>query len=619
MPARVHCSEWISLLLGFCVCASLCPTLAASTNFDLDKDRLVSVPSLGHEKVWQGFRAIQYGSMTSNDIATAIGTDTDGNAFIAGTTSPDNSSTDGWGNMAPGDQSAGKDGFIAKLTGSGDLAWVRRFGSPRDEVVLAMVVTSHAVYICGETEGDLGLLENAGGKDVFVVKYSLTGAKLWANPFQIGSDANDSCRDIVVSDKMSKTPSIFISGSTSGIMFPGQVGPRGGASHRFLAKLSETHSETSTGPTVTLKRGVQRGSLGMNSADCLVVGLRNHLYLITNQYRSSEELDAQANAVLEMYDQEVLAVHQTEQLKVDPDRGFFATRAVLMPGTGDLYVAGALPHPKKRAKVTTETSLKRSFGVIKLRSNPENATVSLDWTAKLGSAVLPLQFLTGQKVTIAVDVMREQVHVAGVLDGYYSFEDDQAEGLLSAPFYSLHASNGSVARYVLRTTEYPTNVEEITDIVVHPDNRCVIYCGIRSRHDKSGASSDTGGSNSRQKAVVGSLGSPMFFSRLSSVPISQSLEAAGVPSSVDADGSSLSASDNGEDEKENGSPRLGAAGGAAIGVSAVGGTLLLAVFVSSLARNSGRQLSSGGWDSSAVNGQVQQNGMSGIGGSAAPQ
>lgn len=595
-------------------------TPAFSEAFDTDEDQLASVPVLERERVWQAFRAIQYGSLESNDVAQAIGTDADGNVFIAGTTSPMNSSSEGWGNMAPGDQSAGKDGFLAKLAGSGDLAWVRRFGSPRDDVVHAMVVTNYAAYVCGETEGNLGMQKNAGGRDIFVIKYSLTGGKLWANAFQMGSGADDICKNIVVSSETAKAPSIFISGQTSGLLFPGQSPPAGGQTHRFLAKLIETRTGSPTGPTVILKRGIQRGSHGENSADCLAVGLNDRLYMLTNQYTAGEIVESKATAVLEIYDQEVLAVHQTEQLRVSHDHGFLATHAVVMPGTGDLYVAVASVFRKTRPQAGAKILTRRDFGIIKLKADPKDATVTHQWTAQLGSAVLPRRLLEHQKVTMAIDILREQVHIAGISDGFYAAQNGD-EVIISVPIYSLHTSNGSIARYVLRTTQYPSNVEDITDLAVHPGNRCVIYCGVVSGSQVGNISEFAEGQDFRVKnAVVGGLGSPIFVSRTSSTPISTSLEAEGVLSSAVGEGSAMATLEEKDVEKGGDVPRLGAVGGAAIGVSAVGGTLLLAVFVSSLARNSGRNFAVGGWDSSNLNGQISVNGpISVVGGSAAPQ
>ena len=118
---------------------------------------------------------------SSDDYGTGISTDANGNIYIVGYT---NGSLDGNVN------SGGNDIFIVKYDTYGNKIWTRQTGTATDD--FATCVTTDAggnVYIGGYTAGSLDGNTNAGGKDLFVIKYDSDGNKLWTR--QLGTTADE--------------------------------------------------------------------------------------------------------------------------------------------------------------------------------------------------------------------------------------------------------------------------------------------------------------------------------------------------------------------------------------------------------------------------------------------
>jgi hypothetical protein len=576
------------------------------------------LPQLRDKRTWQALKGLQYGGKTSHDGAVAIGVGPDGSVLIVGNTAPMNGSVSAWGNTTPGARLGGRDVFLARLTKWGDLAWIRRAGSKDDDEAHAIAVTKHAVYVCGATQGDIGG-PNQGGRDIFVAKYSLTGQSLWGKPVQLGSDKDDICRSIAVSDPDVESPVIFLSGRTAGSLLASAAAPLATQqTHRFVAKLMETSdTQSTTVNAVKIVRVLQRGTLATNSGDILRTAPDGHLYLVSNQYDAVHSGDSKASSVIEVLDQDALLIHHTQSLRDDSGVSFYATSASVMPGTGDLFVGG-VAHGSDGGFCVAKYS---PTGV-----SPRAPTGRQAWGVRLGTLLKatpgnPLQRGL-QRLAIAADPDRGVVHVCGMKDKFFASDVQDGSGLISAPFAQLWAANGSVVLKTTRANHFPAIVEEIADVAIVPfvgdsgsgGGGIVVYVG-----------SVGGTATESVKVLVGSVGSARYAShgRGRSIQSSTSLEVTGSSASDEGSGGKQEddAGTAGVQAARGGGNGLGVVGGAAVGVSAVGGAFLVAVAVALATRPSGRRLDDGGFDDASAAAALTALGRTSgkIGGSSAPQ
>ncbi len=160
----------------------------------------------------------QYGT-DQQEYARNHVADKSGNLYVAGNTR---------GVMQ--DKNAGNtDGFLTKTDSSGNTVWSRQFGSDGDEdVQWSAIDTKGNVYIVGSTTGAVGE-KKYGKEDIFLVKYSPEGKKIWTKQF--GSDSTDVAQSIFVDTK----GFIYLTGATMGVL--GKSGS--GSQDAFIMKLNQ--------------------------------------------------------------------------------------------------------------------------------------------------------------------------------------------------------------------------------------------------------------------------------------------------------------------------------------------------------------------------------------------
>lgn len=131
----------------------------------------------------------------------------------------------------------GKDGFVAKLSGSGQHEWSKRFGDSKYQEPLGVATDPDGnVIVTGVFSGDvdfgLGPLESAGDNDIFLAKLSPEGGALWAKRF---GDEQTQQNAVVAVDAAGN---ILLAGSFSGtVNLGGQDLESDGSYDVFLAKL----------------------------------------------------------------------------------------------------------------------------------------------------------------------------------------------------------------------------------------------------------------------------------------------------------------------------------------------------------------------------------------------
>jgi outer membrane protein assembly factor BamB len=93
--------------------------------------------------------------------------------------------------------SAGRDdGFVARLTATGEVAWLVRVGGPGSDAVRGVAVAGDRVAIAGTCEAGADLLgkplqrsdERSGGFDALVAELDAAGALRWAQTFSPGNE-----------------------------------------------------------------------------------------------------------------------------------------------------------------------------------------------------------------------------------------------------------------------------------------------------------------------------------------------------------------------------------------------------------------------------------------------
>jgi LruC domain-containing protein len=143
---------------------------------------------------------VQFGTPAADNLyGTAV--DASGNVIVVGYTH---------GTMPDNVRIGGKDAFIAKFSPSGDVVWIRQFGTTKaDEARGIALDTEGNAYVVGHTSGALPGKSSAGGYDVFIAKYDTAGAQVWLQQF--GTATHDHGLGIALaSDKL------YITGHTRG-------------------------------------------------------------------------------------------------------------------------------------------------------------------------------------------------------------------------------------------------------------------------------------------------------------------------------------------------------------------------------------------------------------------
>ena len=160
------------------------------------------------------------------DYSRDVAIDPTGAITIAGYTAGD---LGGTGNAGSNDL------FVARYSTDGQLVWVTQTGGAGDDQTWDLGVDDTGeVVVAVETTGDLGA-PSAGGLDAGVVRYSNTGARLWARQF--GTAADDFGHTVAVA----LDGTAYLVGYTTG-MLAGT--PSAGGLDMFVARFEVDGSRT---------------------------------------------------------------------------------------------------------------------------------------------------------------------------------------------------------------------------------------------------------------------------------------------------------------------------------------------------------------------------------------
>ncbi|CAN8067273.1 unnamed protein product [Agarophyton chilense] len=436
---------------------------------DLEAER----PSTSTVLISQAFRGRAFGSISSNDVAKRVSVGEDGSIYLAGVTTSHDDDHDAWGDVQSGELTGKRDIFIAKLSITGELQWVKRTGSNQNDDLNDFKLANDALYLCGSTMGNFGRPVN-GSSDAYIMKFTLNGEKAWPKPFQFGSKGEDICHAIDIDE----SGRVYAVGSTNGRLY-GTSKPEPGSFHHFITKLEELPGSPSGLRTVV---GRQRGSMGNSSANQVAV-VDDLLYVMTLSSRRQSRGETHAT-YLNIIDREALFLHKLHMLKSRDGVNFQGVRMSTSIATKNAYVIG----------FTLLDDMRKKYDVLKFNYSQNYKQGGIEWNTLLGPVSLSfkmLQFSTDennkpgrndsivmehQLPSIVVDEKNESVYVAGTEDGFYRTSSAGDEGLVVAPFYKLNTTSGEIVERWHRSTNIPHDRQELTDIALDP-LRTVVYTG----------------------------------------------------------------------------------------------------------------------------------------------
>ena len=144
---------------------------------------------------WSGTK--QLGSPTGGNLLS----DADGNIYVVGTIF---SGLDG--NTWQG----GGDVFLMKFDPAGNKKWTKQTGTSGDDSDSGAARDSDGnIYIAGLTDGSFAGYSNAGGIDIFLLKYDSDGNKQWVKQF--GTDSDEDATSVAVDS----SGNVYLSGNTT--------------------------------------------------------------------------------------------------------------------------------------------------------------------------------------------------------------------------------------------------------------------------------------------------------------------------------------------------------------------------------------------------------------------
>jgi hypothetical protein len=149
---------------------------APAGNKDIFMTRFLAA-QLGSASAPISTQVLQSGT-TSNDEASAIAADGDGNVYVTGFT--------GGGSGV----NARRSGFLEKFDSTLANTWKRTVvtSNGTDAENVALQVDQGNIFVTGKAAGPVGTNSTSGGKDLTVVRYDATGATTWVKQFGTTND-----------------------------------------------------------------------------------------------------------------------------------------------------------------------------------------------------------------------------------------------------------------------------------------------------------------------------------------------------------------------------------------------------------------------------------------------
>ena len=139
---------------------------------------------------------------TGTDRGYGVTTDSSGNIYVTGFA---------YGGLDGNTYVGLADIFLMKYNATGVKEWTRQIGTASSDIGNGVTTDSSGnIYVTGNTLGGLDGNTNAGGNDIFLMKYNATGVKQWTR--QIGTASDDYGRGVTTDS----SGNIYVTGETYG-------------------------------------------------------------------------------------------------------------------------------------------------------------------------------------------------------------------------------------------------------------------------------------------------------------------------------------------------------------------------------------------------------------------
>lgn len=213
----------------------------------------------------QDFRWSKAIGSTLDQICHGVAVDSSSNVFITGEFQ---GSVDFGGGLLS--SAGGRDIFLAKYTSQGDYQWALSFGDASEQISYSVAVDSTGnVLITGSFQGSLDfggdVLTSVGSTDIYLAKFNAAGSHVWSKSF------GDASAQIGYSLATDNNNNIIITGNFAGsVDFGGGLLMSAGGTDIFLARFGPTsmhHFSTSFGDSTN------------QNAYCVAVDGSNNIYL----------------------------------------------------------------------------------------------------------------------------------------------------------------------------------------------------------------------------------------------------------------------------------------------------------------------------------------------------
>ena len=166
------------------------------------------------------------------------------------------------GGLGDNTNAGGNDLFLIKYNDDGSREWTQQIGTSANEYGTAVATdSSNNIYITGFTGGDLDG-SNAGSNDLFVVKYDSAGNRKWTE--QLGT----SLEDYAVGIATDSSGNVYVTGYTEGAL----DGSNAGAQDIFVVKYDSAGVKQWTKQLGTSSSDDARGIATDSSGNVYVTG-----------------------------------------------------------------------------------------------------------------------------------------------------------------------------------------------------------------------------------------------------------------------------------------------------------------------------------------------------------
>lgn len=156
-------------------------------------------------------------TVDSNSLISGLAVDNTGNVYVTGDT------FDALAGLSVGL----RDGFVAKYDGSGERSWIRQFGTTAsDRISGRPALASGRVIVGGSTSGSFQSA-NAGSVDAFIHAYSESGDVEWVRQF--GTTSIDSVNDL----STDRSGNVYFAAQTDGAIEGSFGGSRDGVVGKY--------------------------------------------------------------------------------------------------------------------------------------------------------------------------------------------------------------------------------------------------------------------------------------------------------------------------------------------------------------------------------------------------